>query len=175
MLVAFVVVCDVRSFDVVGDTQNMVHMGTLVCCGRGRGIVTGTGLNTELGRVFVCMSEQEERRSPLQVHFMPMALCVYVTTDVVCVPSQHRMDALGQRLSMLSFGIIGVIVLVGLIQVSQCVMCLLAAAHVTVTVTSLQRKPLLDMFTIGVSLAVAAIPEGLPIVVTGAVVVVVEF
>lgn len=47
--------------------QSMAHMGTLVCCGRGTGIVTGTGLNTELGKVFVIMSEQEETRSPLQV------------------------------------------------------------------------------------------------------------
>ena len=48
------------------------------------------------------------------------------------------MDALGKRLSTVSIGIIVVIVLVGLVQ----------------------HKPLLDMFTIGVSLAVAAIPEG---------------
>lgn len=54
------------------------------------------------------------------------------------------MDELGTKLSKLSFGIIGVIVLVGV----------------------LQSKSWLDMFTIGVSLAVAAIPEGLPIVTT---------
>ncbi|NXY06720.1 AT2C1 ATPase, partial [Pteruthius melanotis] len=59
-------------------------------------------------------------------------------------PLQKSMDLLGKQLSLYSFGIIGVIMLVGW----------------------LQGKHILDMFTIGVSLAVAAIPEGLPIVVT---------
>nr|CAB3224479.1 calcium-transporting ATPase type 2C member 1 [Phallusia mammillata] len=59
-------------------------------------------------------------------------------------PLQNSMGDLGKLLSFLSFCIIGVIMLLGWIQ----------------------GRPLLDMFTIGVSLAVAAIPEGLPIVVT---------
>ena len=42
-------------------------MGTLVSAGSGRGIVIGTGMNCELGRVFDLMTEQEERKSPLQV------------------------------------------------------------------------------------------------------------
>lgn len=54
------------------------------------------------------------------------------------------MDSLGKRLSIVSLAIISVIALVGWIA----------------------GKPLMEMFTIGVSLAVAAIPEGLPIVVT---------
>lgn len=59
-------------------------------------------------------------------------------------PLQKNMDTLGKQLSFYSFCIIGAIMLVGW----------------------LQGKPMLDMFNIGVSLAVAAIPEGLPIVVT---------
>lgn len=59
-------------------------------------------------------------------------------------PLQNSMDALGKQLSFYSFGIIGFIMLTGW----------------------LQGRPLFDMFNIGVSLAVAAIPEGLPIVVT---------
>ena len=59
-------------------------------------------------------------------------------------PLQVRMDALGKQLSFVSIIIIALIVLIG----------------------AFQRRDLLKMFTIGVSLAVAAIPEGLPIVVT---------
>lgn len=59
-------------------------------------------------------------------------------------PLQLSMDRLGQELSYTSFAVIGLIVVIGL----------------------LQGRKLLEMFTIGVSLAVAAIPEGLPIIVT---------
>jgi Ca2+-transporting ATPase len=59
-------------------------------------------------------------------------------------PLQKSMDALGKQLSFYSFGIIGIIMFIGY----------------------LQGRPTLEMFTISVSLAVAAIPEGLPIVVT---------
>lgn len=59
-------------------------------------------------------------------------------------PLQKSMDTLGKQLSFYSFGIIGFIMLIGYIQ----------------------GRPVLEMFTISVSLAVAAIPEGLPIVVT---------
>jgi len=59
-------------------------------------------------------------------------------------PLQVKMDELGSQLSMLSLGVIGVIFVLGIIQ----------------------GRHWLEMFTIAVSLAVAAIPEGLPIVVT---------
>ena len=59
-------------------------------------------------------------------------------------PLQNNMDELGKQLSIYSLCIIIVIVIIGWIQ----------------------SRPILEMFTIGVSLAVAAIPEGLPIVVT---------
>lgn len=59
-------------------------------------------------------------------------------------PLQKSMDILGAQLSFYSFCIIGIIMLLGW----------------------LQGKALTEMFTISVSLAVAAIPEGLPIVVT---------
>lgn len=59
-------------------------------------------------------------------------------------PLQLNMDELAKKLSFMSFGVIGVICLIGV----------------------LQKRSWLEMFTIGVSLAVAAIPEGLPIVTT---------
>ncbi|WAR12734.1 AT2C1-like protein [Mya arenaria] len=99
----------------ITQRTNVAFMGTLVRCGRGQGIVIGTGHNSEFGEIFKMM--QSEERS---------------------------MDALGKQLSFYSFGIIGVIMILGWVQ----------------------GKNILDMFNIGVSLAVAAIPEGLPIVVT---------
>ncbi|XP_053570276.1 LOW QUALITY PROTEIN: calcium-transporting ATPase type 2C member 1 [Bombina bombina] len=102
--------------------SNIAFMGTLVRCGKAKGIVTGTGENSEFGEVFKMMQAEEAPKTPLQ----------------------KSMDILGKQLSLYSFGIIGIIMLVGW----------------------LQGKHILDMFTIGVSLAVAAIPEGLPIVVT---------
>lgn len=106
----------------VADRRNMAFLGTLVRVGRGKGIVTGTGAHSEFGHVFHTMQGMETRKTPLQM----------------------RMDDLGKKLSAFSFGIIGLIMLIGL----------------------LQRRNMVEMFTIGVSLAVAAIPEGLPIVVT---------
>uniref|UniRef100_A0A7N6AYE8 Calcium-transporting ATPase n=1 Tax=Anabas testudineus TaxID=64144 RepID=A0A7N6AYE8_ANATE len=106
----------------IASRSNIAFMGTLVRCGKAKGIVIGTGENSEFGEVFKMMQAEEAPKTPLQ----------------------KSMDLLGKQLSLYSFGIIGVIMLVGW----------------------LQGKRILDMFTIGVSLAVAAIPEGLPIVVT---------
>ncbi|XP_027502876.1 LOW QUALITY PROTEIN: calcium-transporting ATPase type 2C member 2 [Corapipo altera] len=102
--------------------SNVVFMGTLVQYGKGKGVVIGTGESSQFGEVFKMMRAEETPKTPLQ----------------------KNMDRLGKQLSLFSFGIIGLIMLIGW----------------------LQGKRLLSMFTIGVSLAVAAIPEGLPIVVT---------
>ncbi|XP_060756466.1 calcium-transporting ATPase type 2C member 1 isoform X4 [Neoarius graeffei] len=102
--------------------SNIAFMGTLVCSGKAKGLVIGTGESSEFGEVFKMMQAEESPKTPLQ----------------------KSMDVLGKQLSLYSFCIIGVIMMVGW----------------------LQGKNILDMFTIGVSLAVAAIPEGLPIVVT---------
>ncbi|XP_018573940.1 calcium-transporting ATPase type 2C member 1 isoform X1 [Anoplophora glabripennis] len=104
------------------SNTNIAFMGTLVRCGNGKGIVVSTGTNSEFGSVFKMMLEEEAPKTPLQ----------------------KSMDSLGTQLSIYSFGIIGLIMLVGWIQ----------------------GRPIMEMFTISVSLAVAAIPEGLPIVVT---------
>ncbi|KAK1924100.1 hypothetical protein DB88DRAFT_526657 [Papiliotrema laurentii] len=113
----------------LGERHCMAFMGTLVRSGNGSGIVVGTGKDTEFGVIFSMMQDVEEKKTPLQV----------------------SMDDLAKQLSIFSFGVIGVIFLLGV----------------------LQNRDWLEMFTIGgeqhlipVSLAVAAIPEGLPIVTT---------
>ncbi|KAF8250763.1 calcium-transporting P [Wilcoxina mikolae CBS 423.85] len=106
----------------VSERSCIAFMGTLVRSGHGRGIVIATGQKTEFGSISAMLSEISTPRTPLQA----------------------SMDKLGKDLSYASFGVIGLIVLLGLWQGRQW----------------------LDMFQIGVSLAVAAIPEGLPIIVT---------
>ncbi|GAA5981415.1 hypothetical protein JCM10908_004102 [Rhodotorula pacifica] len=106
----------------ISERTNVAFMGTLVRSGRGEGIVVGTGVQSEFGVVFSMMQEVGEKKTPLQI----------------------SMDELAKKLSVISFAVIGVICLIGVIQ----------------------HRSWLEMFTIGVSLAVAAIPEGLPIVVT---------
>jgi len=106
----------------LADRQNMAFMGTMVIQGKGKGVVVSRGDNTELGRIFQLIQNAESAKTPLQV----------------------KMDELGKHLSILSFGIIGFIFILG----------------------TYQGNSMLEMFNVGVSLAVAAIPEGLPIVVT---------
>ncbi|CAJ0592843.1 unnamed protein product [Cylicocyclus nassatus] len=105
----------------VENMMNIAFMGTLICNGRGRGLVISTAANSQFGEVFRMMQGEESPKTPLQ----------------------NSMDELGKQLSFYSFAFIIVIFVIGL----------------------LQGRNVLDMFTIGVSLAVAAIPEGLPIVV----------
>ena len=87
-----------------------------------RAVVVGTGADTEFGAISASLAEIESPRTPLQL----------------------SMDRLGKELSYMSFGVIGLIILVGLYR----------------------GMAFLELFQIGVSLAVAAIPEGLPIIVT---------
>ncbi|KAI5637469.1 e1-E2 ATPase domain-containing protein [Phthorimaea operculella] len=97
------------------NKDNIAFMGTLVRCGNAKGIVVSTGERSEFGDIFRMMQAEEAPKTPLQ----------------------KSMDTLGAQLSMYSFCIIGFIMVAGW----------------------LQGKALQDMFTISVSLAVAAIPE----------------
>lgn len=111
-----------NSFVPISNRTSIAFMGTLVREGHGKGIVIGTGTNTSFGAVFEMMSNIEKPKTPLQL----------------------AMDKLGKDLSLMSFIVIGIICLIGVIQ----------------------GRSWLEMFQISVSLAVAAIPEGLPIIVT---------
>ena len=110
-----------KSMD-ISDMKNIGFQGTLVTDGKGTGVVISTGENSQFGEIFKAMKAEEPPRSPLQ----------------------KSMDILGKQLTVISLGVIGLIMLFG---------CLLG-------------QPIFNMFNVGVSLAVAAIPEGLPIVVT---------
>lgn len=106
----------------IPSCNNLVFMGTLICCGHAKAVVLSTGIETEFGKTSQELKDTENRRSPLQI----------------------KMDDLGRNLSIFSMGIIVLIGIIGMVR----------------------GKSFLAMFNIGVSLAVAAIPEGLPICVT---------
>jgi len=78
----------------LAERSSIAFMGTLVRNGHGSGIVIATGAQTEFGVIFSMMQDVEEKRTPLQL----------------------SMDDLAQKLSFISFGIIGVICVIGVIQ-----------------------------------------------------------
>ncbi len=112
----------------LGDRKNMVYMGSTVVYGRGRMVVTGTGMETEMGKIADALATAQEEQTPLQL----------------------KLGQLSKILSFLVIGICAVIFLLDLIR-----------AYPNVT-----PEGMLDTFMVAVSLAVAAIPEGLAAVVT---------
>jgi Ca2+-transporting ATPase len=106
----------------LGDQFNMVFMGTMAVGGRGSGVVVGTGMQSEMGRVAHLIQEATEENTPLQM----------------------RLEQMGRLLVAACLLICGLVVAMGLAR----------------------GYPAYKMFMAGVSLAVAAIPEGLPAVVT---------
>ncbi|MDD4780492.1 MAG: cation-translocating P-type ATPase [Tissierellia bacterium] len=106
----------------IGDRHNMGFSSTIVTYGRGKGVVTGTGHNTEIGNIATKIQSYEEEETPLQI----------------------KLNQLGKVLGTLTIAICVVVFLVGLLQ---------------------GRGPL-EMLLTSISLAVAAIPEGLPAIVT---------
>ncbi|MEG2015845.1 MAG: cation-translocating P-type ATPase [Oscillospiraceae bacterium] len=111
----------------LGDRKNMVYMGSTVVYGRGRAIITGTGMDTEMGKIADALSNTEEGQTPLQ----------------------KKLAQLGKILSWLVLGI-----------------CVFIFAFSLLRAGSVELSVVLSTFMIAVSLAVAAIPEGLATVVT---------
>ncbi len=105
----------------LADRLNMAYRGTLVVHGRGRGLVVGTGRNTEVGRIAGLLSAEEVR-----------------------TPLQRRLAHFGERLAWVVLAICAIVFVAGVLR----------GEDVTL------------MFLTAVSLAVAAIPEALPAVVT---------
>ncbi len=106
----------------LGDRFTLVHAGTVVLAGRGAGVVTRTGLHTEIGRIAEALAVAEQPPPPLL----------------------ERLDRFARRVG---YAMVGVILLLGAVQL-------------------MQGLDLVQVFFVAVALAVAAIPEGMPVAIT---------
>lgn len=106
----------------LGDRTNMAFSSGMVTYGRGRGIVVGTGMNTQVGKIADMLQQTADTETPMS----------------------RRLEQLGKTLGIAALIICAVIFIVGI----------------------LYGNSIISMFMTAVSLAVAAIPEGLPAVST---------
>lgn len=104
------------------DMKNMVFSSTYVTYGKGRAVVTATGMDTEVGKIAAMIAKDEKNETPLQ----------------------KRLDGTGKILGLSAIGICALIFIIGVIR----------------------KYGAFEMFMTSISLAVAAIPEGLPAIVT---------
>ena len=111
----------------LADRRNMVYMGSTVVYGRGKAVITGTGMDTEMGKIADALAQAEEELTPLQI----------------------KLAQLSKILTKLVLGICLFIFVLGVIKAGR-----------------LSMDVMIDTFMLAISLAVAAIPEGLVAVVT---------
>lgn len=114
----------------LGDRKNMCYMGSTVVYGRGRAVVVGTGMNTEMGKIASALTSAKKELTPLQMKLNELSgiltkLVVAICVIIFAVDIVRHFGELGSNPAMM-----------------------------------------LDTFMVAVSLAVAAIPEGLVAVVT---------
>jgi Ca2+-transporting ATPase len=107
----------------LGDRRNMLYMGTVITYGRGRAVVTATGMSTELGNIASLIQETAPEKTVLQ----------------------KKLASLSVVLVFCALGLIALVAVEGWF---------------------LQGRSFRQLFITAVSMAVAAIPEGLPAVVT---------
>ena len=114
----------------LGDRKNMAYMGSTVVYGRGKAVVTGTGMDTEMGKIADAIAQAEEGQTPLQIKLSQLSKILTKLVLGICVV------LLGYQMIMAHFG------------------------------DGISFPVFLEGFMVAVSLAVAAIPEGLAAVVT---------
>ncbi len=110
----------------LGDRKNMVFMGSTVVYGRGKAVVTGTGMDTEMGKIADALAQAQEGKTPLQIKLAGLS-------------------------KILTYLVIGICVLIFGVQLIR---------------DGFGFETVLSSFMLAISLAVAAIPEGLATVVT---------
>ncbi len=124
----------------LGDRKNTAFMGTTISYGRGRGVVTDTGMQTQLGLIAEMLSAVETEETPLQ----------------------KRLDELGKTLSIISLVLVAIVFVVAVFNYTDTNLLFQSPREYF----SLFSKEFTEAFIIAISLAIAAVPEGLPAVVT---------
>ena len=69
----------------LGDRKNMCYMGSTVVYGRGRAVVVGTGMDTEMGKIAGALAEAKEELTPLQVKLAELSRILTIMVIVICV------------------------------------------------------------------------------------------
>ncbi len=121
----------------IGDRHNMAFMSTTVTYGRGRGVVVATGMQTEIGHIAEMIQSVEEEDTPLQ----------------------KKLDQVGKTLGVASLAVVGLVFLIGVIRP------VIVGDAVGWTGQDWVNE-IKELFMLAISLAIAAVPEGLPAVVT---------
>ena len=111
----------------LGDRRNMIYMGSTVVYGRGKAVITGTGMSTEMGKIADAIAQAEEELTPLQIKLAQLSKILTKLVIFICL----------------------FIFALGVIKAGR-----------------LSMDVMIDTFMLAISLAVAAIPEGLVAVVT---------
>lgn len=112
----------------LGDRKNMIYMGSSVAYGRGRAVITATGMNTEMGKIADALEQASEGKTPLQIKLSHLS-------------------------KILTYIVLGICIFI-------------FAFNIIKALPDFSGAIVLDTFMVAVSLAVAAIPEGLAAVVT---------
>ncbi|MCL5123331.1 MAG: cation-translocating P-type ATPase [Deltaproteobacteria bacterium] len=127
----------------LGDRRNTAYMGTLVSYGRGGGIVVATGIRTQMGMIARILGSLEAEPTPLQ----------------------QRLDQLGKQLGYAAMVICALVFIVAVLH--QTNLGLITGPDGGLFVYFRKFSSVLsELFFIAVSLAIAAVPEGLPAIVT---------
>jgi Ca2+-transporting ATPase len=127
----------------LGDRKNTTFMGTLVSYGRGRGVVVDTGMRTQIGLIAEMLQAVENEPTPLQ----------------------KRLDNLGKVLGWATLGICGVVFVVGILRFTDLGMITTSGGGLLAYLRAAKGE-IITFFMLAVGLAIAAVPEGLPAVVT---------
>ncbi|MGH8691893.1 MAG: cation-translocating P-type ATPase [Burkholderiales bacterium] len=125
----------------LGDRRNCAFMSTVATYGRGRGLVTATGMGTQIGLIAEMIQSYEEEDTPLQ----------------------RKLQQLGKVLGTICIAICVVVLIYGLIRDTRLtdVFNIGFAEYLKA-----EQKDIINLFMTAVSLAIAAVPEGLPAIVT---------